>query len=117
MDPTQAFRDHESKSKQILFKEREVDSLMNMIYGSTQDLETMDEDDEDGVIDTYRFDVAKEKLSMYRNSAVKRKLKQKFVTGQGQDQIVQNLLNMSDDEGEVDAEKRRSDKEQLRKLE
>ena len=85
--------------------------MMNMIYGSTQDLETMDDDDEDGVIDTYRFDVAKEKLSMYRNSAVKRKLKQKFVTGQGQDQIVQNLLNMSDDEGEVDAEKRRSDKE------
>ena len=88
MNPAQAFRDHESKSKHILFKEKEVDSLMNMIYGSTQDLETMDEDDEDGVIDTYRFDVAKEKLSMYRNSAVKGKLKQKFVTGQGQDQIV-----------------------------
>ena len=49
---------------------------------------------------------------MYRSKAVKRKLKQKFVTGQGQDQIVQNLLNVSDDEGgEVDAEKRRSDKE------
>ena len=30
---------------------------------------------------------------------------------------MQNLLNMSDDEGEVDAEKRKSDKEQLRKLE
>ena len=59
---------------------------MNMIYGSSKndaEMETMDEDEEDSVIDTYRFDVAPQKLQMYRSKAVKRKLKQKFVTGQG----------------------------------
>jgi len=55
---------------------------------------------EGGALDTFRFDVAPEKLSMYKNSAVKRKLKSKFVTGQSSDQIVKNLLNMSDSEGE-----------------
>ena len=62
-----------------------------------------DEDDDDmqgGALDTNRFDVAAEKLAMYKRGAVKRKLKSKFVTGQNSDQIVQNLLNMSDSEGE-----------------
>lgn len=54
---------------------------------------------------------------MYKRPAVKRKLKSKFVTGQSSDQIVQNLLNMSDSEAEEDAEKRKLDKEQLRKIE
>ena len=42
---------------------------------------------------------------------IKRKLKSKFVTGQSSDRIVKNLLNMSDSEGEEDAEKRKLDKE------
>ena len=54
---------------------------------------------------------------MFKSSAVKRKLKSKFVTGQSSDQIVKNLMNMSDSEGEQDAEKKKSDKEQLRKIE
>ena len=37
---------------------------MNMIYGSSNDaeMETVDEDEEDSVLDTYRFDVAPQKL-------------------------------------------------------
>lgn len=76
-----------------------------------------DEDIEGGVIDSNRFNVSKEKLGMFTRPAVKRKLKSKFVTGQSSDQIVKNLMNMSDSEGEQDAEKRREDKEQLRKIE
>ena len=47
-----------------------------------------DDDDEGGVLDTNRYDVALQKLLMYKNSAMKRKLKSKFVTGQNSDQIV-----------------------------
>ena len=70
-----------------------------------------DDDDNEDVIDTNRYDVAVEKLNLYRSTAVKRKLKSKFVTGKSSDQIVKNLLNMSDSEGEEDAEKRKLDKE------
>jgi len=77
---------------------------MNMIYGATMEqMEYEDDDDDDHIIvDTQRYDVAREKLAMYQRSSVKRKLKSKFVTGQSSDQIVQNLLNMSDSEGEQD---------------
>ena len=81
------------------------------------DFEEDDDDEEGGVLDTNRYDVAPQKLAMYKNSALKRKLKSKFVTGQNSDQIVQNLLNMSDSENEQDIEKKRDDKEQLRKIE
>ena len=92
---------------------------MNMIYGATMEqMEYEDDDDDDHIIvDTQRYDVAREKLAMYQRSSVKRKLKSKFVTGQSSDQIVQNLLNMSDSEGEQDIQKKREDKEQLRKIE
>ena len=67
---------------------------MSMIYGASNELETTDyemedDDDEDNtVMDSSRYDVAPQKLSMYKNPLVKRKLKSKFVTGQGSDQIV-----------------------------
>ena len=75
---------------------------MDLIYGDSGQNEDVDEygDEDETTIDTYRYDVAAEKLDLYNNSSVKRKLKSKFVTGQSSDQIVQNLLNMSDSEGE-----------------
>jgi len=112
-----AFQENQQKAKEILFREREVDSLMNMIYGASQELDAGDDDEDDLAIDSRRYDVAPEKLLMFKSGAVKRRLKLKFVTGQSSDQIVKNLLNMSDSEGEADADKRRADKEQLRKIE
>ena len=75
--------------------------MMSMIYGASMDdmkveMEGDDSEDDDmtgGALDTNRFDVAPEKLRMYKDSAVKRKLKTKFVTGQGSDQIIKNLLD------------------------
>lgn len=101
IDPAGAFRDHSAKAKHILFKECEVDNMMSMIYGASMDdmkveMEGDDSEDDDmtgGALDTNRFDVAPEKLRMYKDSAVKRKLKTKFVTGQGSDQIIKNLLD------------------------
>lgn len=79
------------KAKQILYREREVDNLMNMIYGASSMMDSTDADQDDddemegGALDTNRYDVAPQKLSMYKNPAVKRKLKLKFVTGQSSD--------------------------------
>lgn len=50
---------------------------------------------------------------MFKIPSVKKMLKSRFVTGQSDDQIVKNLLNMSDS----DAEDKDVDKEQLRKIE
>ena len=93
LNPSKAFDDHKLKAKQILFREREVDNLMSMIYGATHEQSQMDttdfdEEEDERVIDTHRFDVAAEKLAMYKRPAVKRKLKSKFVTGQNSEQIV-----------------------------
>ena len=64
----------------MLFKEREVDNLMNLIYGASESqMDTTDFDGDDdvegGFFDTNRYDVAKEKLNMFAIPAVKRKLK------------------------------------------
>ena len=80
IDTTKAFKNHAEKAKQLLFKEREVDNLMNLIYGASESqMDTTDFDGDDdvegGFIDTNRYDVAKEKLNMFAISAVKRKLK------------------------------------------
>lgn len=64
------------------------------------------------MIDSNRYDVNPTRLNRFRNAALKKHLKSRFVTGQTQDQIVKNLLNMSDSDGEMDI-----DKEQLRNLE
>jgi hypothetical protein len=83
IDGTGAFREHEKKAQQILFKEKQVDNLMNMIYSPEGGEQTVADSDE--ALDTNRYDVAEAKLAMYRRKAVKRKLKQRFVTGQSQD--------------------------------
>lgn len=93
--------------KQNLFREREVDNLQALIYGDQSTIDTYDED-ENYLVDTNRFDVNHAKLEIYLRPEVKRLLKTKFVTGQSQDQIMKNLLNMSDsdEEEEVDTKKK-----------
>ena len=68
-----------SLDKQTLFREREVDSLKDLIYGR-QDEETYIEDDE-LVYDTLRFDINPIKLERFVGKGYKRLLKKKFVTG------------------------------------
>jgi len=67
------------------------------------------------VHDSSRYDVPPFKLVTFSEQAMKAKLKKRFVTGQSSDQIVKNLLNMSDDEEQV--ELNAHDKEQLTKIE
>ena len=67
----------------MLFREKQVDNLMKLIYEEDEDQEMAGQDaDTEETLDTYRYDVAPEKLAMYRRDAVKSKLKKKFVTGQ-----------------------------------
>ena len=56
-----------------MFKEKEVDNLYKAIYEGT-DQGTL-------AYDTQRFDVAAEKLEIFKNPSVKRQLKSRFVTG------------------------------------
>lgn len=81
LDTKRAFNAHADKAKEILFRERGVDNLMDLIYGKHDEDEDEYGDEEDSTIDTYRYDVAVDKLAMYKNASVKRKLKSKFVTG------------------------------------
>lgn len=59
---------------------------------------------EEQTLDCNRYDINPERLSIFRRPAVKKALKQKFVTGQSQDQIVKNLLNMSDSDNDEGAD-------------
>ena len=98
-----------------MFREREVDSLKDLIYGKQDDSTTVDDELE---TDTLRFDINPIKLERFKGQGYKRLLKKKFVTGQSQDKILENLLNMSDSEGEgKDAEGNEIDKDQIRRLE
>ena len=82
INPLEKFEANEKNAKQMLFREREVDNLMNMIYNDkSEDFGESDDENED-VVDCNRYDVAPEKLTMYRETAVKKKLKSRFVTGQ-----------------------------------
>ena len=84
INPIEKFDAHQKNAKQMLFREREVDNLMNMIYNDkTEDCAEYESDDEENedVIDCNRYDVAPEKLTMYKETAVKKKLKSRFVTG------------------------------------
>ena len=67
-----------------MFKERQVDNLMKLIYNEdTKDTSnTPAVQEAELTLDTNRYDVATEKLSMFKRDAVKKKLKKKFVTGQ-----------------------------------
>jgi hypothetical protein len=51
-------------------------------------------------VDTCRYDVHPSKLEYYTQPDVKKLLKSKFVTGQSQEQIMKNLLNMEDSDEE-----------------
>jgi len=91
IDTKKAFDAHADKAKMVQFRERGVDSLIDMIYGNNGDQNVDIDpygDEEETTLDTYRYDVAPDKLSMYKNSSVKRKLKSKFVTGMSSDKIV-----------------------------
>ena len=98
------FEEQKKLDKQSLFREREVSNLSQLIYG---ELSTEDQyyGDEDTKVDTNRYDVHESKLLIYTRTEVKKLLKSKFVTGQSQDQIMKNLLNMSDSDEEEDAGK------------
>jgi DNA-binding response OmpR family regulator len=80
-----------------------------MIYGAIDsDVTTSAEDGDDSlIVDTNRYDVHPSKLELYTQPDMKKLLKSKFVTGQSQDQIMKNLLNMSDsDEDEEVADRK-----------
>jgi hypothetical protein len=53
-----------SVDQQTLFREREVDSLKDLIYGR-QDEETQIDDDDELVYDTLRFDISPIKLERF----------------------------------------------------
>ena len=110
-DAKEVFDKHAKDQKQILFREREVDNLTALIYGSTEAPVSDDIESED-IVDSNRFDVDKSKLELFKQKDMKKMLKSKFVTGGSDDQVVKNLLNMSDSEDEE-----KIDKEQLRMIE
>lgn len=66
-----------------------MDNLTSLIYGSAGEDETTamydESDNYENIIDSNRYDAPKEKLEIFRESAVKRLLKSKFVTGQSSD--------------------------------
>ena len=103
------FEEQRKQDRQTLFREKEVESLRDLIYGQ---IETADQSEEDDtlIIDTNRYDVHPSKLEGYLQTDMKRLLKTKFVTGQSQDQIMKNLLNMSDSEDEGKSRKKKGKK-------
>lgn len=74
------FNKKQSADQQTLFRERQVDNLQKLIYESKvdpfEDVETED------ITDTNRYDVHRAKLEKFRNGALKKHLKSRFVTGQ-----------------------------------
>ncbi len=66
----------------------------------------MPTEDESLIFDSNRYDVHHSKLEHYTYPDVKKLLKSKFVTGQSQDQIMKNLLNMSDSDDEVEDDRK-----------
>lgn len=98
-DREDLFKVNEKLNQQSLFREREVDNLNSLIY--SQQSERLGEE----YVDSNRYDINPQKLQMFRSPAMKKALKAKFVTGQTQDQIVKNLLNMSDSDNEDEIDK------------
>lgn len=96
------FEDQRKKDQQSFYREREVQNLKDLIYGAIDSEKEELNDDESFIVDTNRYDVHFSKLEIYLIPDVKRLLKSKFVTGQSQDQIMKNLLNMSDSDEEED---------------
>lgn len=96
------YEEQRKKDQQSLYREREVQNLRDMIYGDIDsDAITSAENFDDSlIVDTNRYDVHPSKLELYTDPDMKKLLKSKFVTGQSQDQIMKNLLNMSDSDEE-----------------
>ena len=86
-----------------------MQNLRDLIYGAIDsEATTYGEDmDESLIVDSNRYDVHPSKLELFTDPDMKKLLKSKFVTGQSQDQIMKNLLNMSDsDEDEEVADRK-----------
>lgn len=114
------FEEQAQINKQNLFRERQVDSIQELIYGKPKEDKQNAIYAGDSVLefDSFRFDVNPLKLEQYAQKDYKRLLKKKFVTGQNKDKILQNLLNMSDsDEEGHDKQGDNLDKDQLRRME
>lgn len=85
-----------------------MESLQALIYGgddsnSTNASESMD-------TDTNRYDSNASKLQSFKHAPFKKLLKKKFVTGMSKDKILENLMNQSDSDNEID----KNAKDQLR---
>ena len=95
--------EQKKETLQTLFRERQVDNLSNLIYGSPKEDNNDEEIETDASSlehDTNRYDVNPMKLSIYKQVNYKKLLKKKFVTGISKDKILENLLNMSDSDEE-----------------
>ena len=103
------YEEQRKRDQQSLYREREVQNLRDMIYGAIEsDATTYGETFDDSlIVDTNRYDVHPSKLELYTDPDMKKLLKSKFVTGQSQDQIMKNLLNMSDSDEEEDVADRK----------
>ena len=103
------YEEQRKRDQQSLYREREVQNLRDMIYGAIDfDATTSGETFDDSlIVDTNRYDVHPSKLELYTDPDMKKLLKSKFVTGQSQDQIMKNLLNMSDSDEDEDVADRK----------
>jgi len=77
------FEEQRKQDRQTLFREREVQSLRDLIYGGKETAENTEDDEL--AVDTNRYDVHPSKLEGYLDIDAKKLLKSKFVTGQSQD--------------------------------
>ena len=96
------FEEQRKIDQQSIFREKEVQNLRDLIYGTIDSTSAEEEEQDDLIVDTHRYDVHHSKLEIYLKTDVKKLLKSKFVTGQTQEQIMKNLLNMSDSDEEDD---------------
>lgn len=71
------FDQHEKNKSQLLFREKEVENLHNLIYATESNEDIYDEK----VIDSNRYTAPKVKLEMFKRPTIKRLLKKRFVTG------------------------------------
>ena len=72
-------------------------------------------------LDTFRFDVNPLKLDRYKSTTFKKMTKKKFVTGISKDKILQNIMDLSDSDGEAQDKEGnaigKAQQEQIRKME
>lgn len=97
LETPDAFAQHAKSKAQALYRERQVDNLQNLIYTE----ETAEDTSDERAIDSNRYLPSRAKLELFKRKSMKKLVKRRFVTGQNSDQIVKNLLNMSDSEDEA----------------